>query len=151
MSSTTTNGKFQAWRALSAADRRFLVKAWLALPLADLALRVLPFPRVQRLAAGKGAPNTSGGEPAVEDLSRYARLTAVAAYYHVLPMTCLRQALALQYLLGRQGIETDLQLGVRKVGDELAAHAWLTHDGEPLGEPGTVSDQYVSLLPRRRR
>lgn len=44
--------------------------------------------------------------------------------------TCLAQALALQTLLSREGIHSDLAIGVAR-GDEsgIAAHAWLEVDG----------------------
>ena len=44
--------------------------------------------------------------------------------------TCLTQGLALQALLHRRGVASDLKLGVRRDGaDGLAAHAWVVVDG----------------------
>jgi hypothetical protein len=44
--------------------------------------------------------------------------------------TCLTQGLALQALLHRRGVASELKLGVRRDGpDGLAAHAWVVVDG----------------------
>lgn len=45
--------------------------------------------------------------------------------------SCLTQGLALQALLHRRGVASDLKLGVRRDGpDGLAAHAWVVVDGK---------------------
>jgi hypothetical protein len=48
---------------------------------------------------------------------------------------CLVRSLVLTGLLSRRGIETKLVLAVYP-GEELAAHAWVEHDGAALIEPG---------------
>jgi hypothetical protein len=56
------------------------------------------------------------------------KVRAVSQY--VPAATCLAQALTLQALLSREGIHSDLAIGVAR-GDEagIAAHAWLEIDG----------------------
>ena len=51
--------------------------------------------------------------------------------------TCLKRAFILYYLLRRSGRPAELRIGVRRdpVGD-LAAHAWLVRDGQPILEEG---------------
>jgi hypothetical protein len=57
----------------------------------------------------------------------------VAATANRLPWhpTCLRQALAVQRMLRRRGIPSQLHLGITSAND-AAAHAWVTVDGQPV-------------------
>lgn len=135
--------KLAALRSLSAKDLRLLGEAWMVLLLADLFLRVLPLPRVQRILAGMLRPGrrTAGDRPS----SRTARLVDVAARHHVLPVRCLQRALALQALLARQGVDTELRIGVRKLHGSLHAHAWLERSGVPVAEGRDVTQRFSSL------
>lgn len=56
--------------------------------------------------------------------------------------TCLVRALTLERLLRRHGVETaDVRVGVRRRGDGFAAHAWVEHRGEVLGDtPENVAE-----------
>jgi hypothetical protein len=49
---------------------------------------------------------------------------------------CLRQALALYFVLAREGHPARIHLGVRKDGAKLLAHSWVTLAGKPVGERG---------------
>lgn len=53
--------------------------------------------------------------------------------------SCLTQALALQFILGRAGHASHIQIGVRqKTGGTFLAHAWVTCNGRVvLGQRGT--------------
>jgi hypothetical protein len=48
---------------------------------------------------------------------------------------CLVRSLVLTGLLSRRGIQTTLVLAVHP-GEQLAAHAWVEHDGAALIQPG---------------
>lgn len=51
--------------------------------------------------------------------------------------TCLTRAFVLYYLLRRAGNPAELRIGVRRgAGRELAAHAWLVRQGQPVLEEG---------------
>ena len=132
--------ELRAWRALSREERGGFVRAWAHLLVADLALLVLPVPRVAallRLVPGR----RKDGLPAV----RLARLVESAARHHLRPMTCLTRSLALQALLRRQGIEADLRIGVRREDGLLRAHAWVEHAGVPVGEREDVDRTFLPL------
>jgi Transglutaminase-like superfamily len=121
-------------RALRRGPRALglFVRAWLALLAADLCLRWLSFPRVERLFAPPAVrPAAAAGDEAVR-----LRVWAVdaAARHHLRPMTCLPRTLGLRWLLGRAGIPTDLRIGVARQGGRLLAHAWVERDGVPVGE-----------------
>jgi hypothetical protein len=67
---------------------------------------------------------------------------------HFVPRaSCLTQALALKYILGRAGHACNLQIGVRKADDgTFLAHAWVTcNDRIVLGQRGTQIDQFTRI------
>lgn len=131
-----------SWR-----DRWVLLQAWVLLLAVNLGLRVLPFPWVQRLVKlgrKRAGDRGAGGTPAT--VQRLAWIADVAGRNHLWQVRCLHRALALQWLLGRHGIATDLQIGVRKEADEISAHAWLTYAGYPIGEPPSIAEGFAPLI-----
>ena len=135
--------KLGAAQTLSLYEWAVLVQAWVVLLVLDLGLRLLPFPRVQKLAV----PRRRAWDGAVAlEIRRLERLVDIAARNHLYPMTCLRQALSLQWLLGQRGIDTHLQIGVRKESGVLKAHAWLECAGRVLGETSGVEVGFTPLV-----
>jgi hypothetical protein len=127
---------------LSAQEWRLFWQAWLLLLLVDLRLRRRPFPALQRWAAEvRGA----AGQPAAPLVWRTWRMVDTASRNHLYAMTCLRRSLVLQRLLGQQGITVELRFGVKKVDGMLRAHAWLEHQGQPVGEPQSIEYRYAPL------
>jgi aryl-alcohol dehydrogenase-like predicted oxidoreductase len=57
-------------------------------------------------------------------------------------MACLPQALALRWLLAREGMPAMVVIGVRKDAGALEAHAWVELDGLALGEPADVRERF---------
>ncbi len=108
-----------------------LLRAWVVVAGYRLALTALPFRHVRHVAAVSGRRGTRvrAGPPAVDDLS-----WAVSAASRRVPRaTCLTQALALQTLLARQSLASDLHIGVARDGDgRFEAHAWLEAEGRVL-------------------
>lgn len=139
--------KLDAALTLSVHDWWVLTQAWVLLLVYDLGLRLLPFCRVQKVA---GLAMSRGGEQSDSQvrkvIARTERLVGIAGRYHLHPKRCLVRALALQWLLGRQGIATVLRIGVRKEAVQLSAHAWLEYEGQPLGEPQDITLRFVPLV-----
>jgi len=50
------------------------------------------------------------------------------------PKACLRQSLALYHALIYLGFPVEFHLGVRKQGEELIAHSWVTCSGQPIAD-----------------
>jgi hypothetical protein len=141
----TIRRKLRAARTLSATERWTLCQAWALLLAVDVGLRTLPFPQVQRAIAGV-QPSMSGESGQTQaTIQRLQRLVSVAARNHLYPMTCLRRSLALQWLLRRRGIVTQLRLGVQKEERDLNAHAWLEYAGHPIAESPEALARFASL------
>ena len=113
---------------MQAASRHLVAMA--AVTTVRLALWVLPFPTVSAACArsrpASAAPPPRPGVVAgvVTAVHRAARLVPNAS--------CLTQALAAQWMLGRAGIAADLRFGAARGPAGLAAHAWLDVGGQPV-------------------
>jgi len=131
-------------RRLSRAEAWAFARAWALLLAADLGLRLLPFPRLERWLA---PPLVEGAVAEETAVPRLVWATAAAARHHLYPMRCLPQALCLRWLLGRHGIAAELRIGVERRRGEMRAHAWVERDGRPVGDGPGVAQRWVPLRP----
>jgi len=139
-------GVLRRLRRLNRAEAWALARAWWLLLAIDLGLRLLPFSRLEGWLAP--APREgAAAEPDETAVSRLVWATAAAARHHLYPMRCLPQALCLRWLLGRLGIAAELRIGVERRRGDLRAHAWVEHNGRPVGEDFLVADRFAPLRP----
>lgn len=128
---------WRRWHALDASEQRWLLAAIFRLPLIRLSLRLRGYQRTRaRLEARSTVTGTRAASP--DDLARAQRLAwlaAIAGRRGLVTATCLPQALLLHAALRRQGLAPVLQIGVRKDGTALDAHAWVELEGVALGQP----------------
>jgi|GEM_PF-709281 len=99
--------------------------------------------------AGPGTATPAGpGTPPLppEQIDRVAWLVEVAGRYTLPPATCLTRALTTAWLLSGRGVGTRLQIGVRKDGTRLLAHAWLEHEGRAV-TPVPAEGDFLPLAP----
>ena len=135
---------YRQWRELRAWERRVLVLCGLALPPIWLAVRLLPFNRVQHYFAHAAAPSPAAALPegftAVEYAQHCADLTGIAARHGMYSANCLHQSLALCWILRRDRLPARLKIGVHDKLADFRAHAWVELDGIALGQvlPGYV-------------
>ena len=120
------------FRALPARERRVLLASMLLLPLFWVGLRLIGLRRFQawldRFPMAKREALTQGEAVALGAVVNRAS-------NHVLgPDNCLTRSLLLRWLLRRLGTTSDLRIGVRFEGSELAAHAWIEIDGIPVND-----------------
>ena len=134
--------KENAPRRRMPADLRAFARAWGLLLVADLGLRLVSFPRVERWLA----PAVTG-DPEEREIGRLVWATEAAARHHLYSMRCLPKALCLRRLLGRHGIGSELRIGVSTRDGDLAAHAWVERQGIPIGETRDVEDRFPPLRP----
>ncbi|MCA1653702.1 MAG: lasso peptide biosynthesis B2 protein [Sphingomicrobium sp.] len=115
---------------LSLPNQRLLVEAVAALAAAAAVVRFLPFRHAIRSAARRGSTARQIGSA---ELRRICWSVERAGEVVPWRAVCLQQSLAAQWMLRRRGVDALLHYGVGKKADgELAAHAWLTADGEGL-------------------
>lgn len=122
----------------------------LLLPLTGAALRLFGYQgtrdRLARLSrpSGSAIPTEPCAAPG-ETAGRIARLVGIAANHGPYRATCLRQSLALWWLLRRRGVAAELRIGVRKEEGELLAHAWVECGGQALNDGQGVSKSYAAF------
>ncbi len=138
--------RLQGVSRLPRCERALLAQAWGLFFLADLALRILPLPRLLALSDRLvWRPMAGPPSPPVPPPARLAWLVEVAGRYAPLCATCLQKALVLGWLLRRRGIATTLRIGVSRSHGRFEAHAWLEREGEAIpGLPG--SDGHAPLV-----
>jgi hypothetical protein len=112
---------------LPSADRNLLVKSALLLGAVRLGLWLLPFQTMRRLLASRTYGTTT--LPEETSVTKVTWAVTVAGRY-VPVATCLTQALAVQVLLGQQGLAATLRIGVaRGEAGQFQAHAWVEYQG----------------------
>ena len=115
---------FQSLRQRSAADWILLAEAASLSLFVAAALRILPYPRMQRsleqLARFRSRTHRSVAEVTWA-------ITAVGR--RIGRPTCLTEAAVAYTMLRRRGHEPRLQIGVRRGGSVLEAHAWIECSG----------------------
>jgi len=129
----------------SAADWAVVAESWWELLRADVAVSLRPYARWRDRLARAPEPDPAGSAERVD--ARVVELFRIAASYHVRPMNCLRRAIALRAVLARRGHDAVVRFGVRRDGDRLEAHAWLTVGGAVVDTGDTVRADYVPLDP----
>ena len=139
---TSIVGKF---RRLTWADRLLVVEAMTMLILASVAIAVLPFRSVGRLAAVR----TGQTEPAPEDRARVINRVrwAIIACARRMPWRamCFEQGFAAQRMLRRRGIASVLYFGASPDDRKgLAAHVWV-RDGDTDVVGGETASQFAVL------
>lgn len=136
--------KLRNFLALNPSDRRRLLAALVLLPTAALGLRLFGLTRLNEMASRWFASRQSEA-PALDSTARarvIARLVQIAARSGLYRGNCLTQSLTLLWLLQREGIPSELRIGVRKDAGELEAHAWVEVSGIPINDGDDVRTRY---------
>jgi hypothetical protein len=138
--------RFRRFSALERPARGLFLRAAALLPLISLSLRLRGFRKTQAflqkflsLPSHTVDISTSGSA----DLT--VRMVRAATRHTLGRATCLEESLALSWLLGRQGIASELRVGVRKDGEKFEAHAWIERDGVALNEPEARHQHYAAF------
>jgi transglutaminase superfamily protein len=129
--------------ALDGADRRLFVRAFVGLIVVDARLRFLGLRRSLSWAESANSDPQPGG---VDRARRYADCIARTARHHFLRARCLHQSVLLQRWLRREGIASDLRIGVAKGNEALRAHAWVEVAGEVVNDVPLAVRGFVPLV-----
>ena len=142
--------KIKNLAALPRAERRLVIEAAGTLPVIALGLRLLRmsvlFRSLDRLAARLAAPSRSDEVPVT--IRRTRRALTLAAWRGFYRGNCLSRSATLWWLLRRQGVRSDLRIGVRKEDGQLQAHAWVECDGVALNERAETLRRYAPFAER---
>jgi hypothetical protein len=138
--------RWQKWNGLNRQQRRLFWRALLYLKLAGLLLHFFRYQDLYaRLKALAPLERPAVVEPSLLKAAETAAVVEMAARRRLANATCLRQSLVLWYLLRRQGIDSELRLGVRKRGGEVQGHAWVEIDGSVINDDLQIIQQYTPM------
>jgi len=128
----TFTATFSRFLQFDAANRAILLEALVSVAAASAAIRLIPFRKVVKFAAGSRREAMANDPDLHMATIRRARW-AVAAVADRVPWkaVCFQRGLALHWMLRRRGFPSLLHYGVAQDGGrELSAHVWLSYGGE---------------------
>ena len=136
-------GRFSA---LEHPARGLFLRAYLLLPLISVSLSWRGFRKTKALlqyflSASHGSQNPEAQARA----ALTAQMVRSAGRYGIGHRSCLEISLALWWLLARQGISSDLRVGIRKDGGKFEAHAWVECAGAALNETETNQHHFAAF------
>lgn len=145
---------FRSWRRrletfvrLPRGERGLLIESFLLLPLVEISLKIFGFKRTLRVMEwGVSRRRRKEPTPAPEQVESTVRLVSIAARHGIHKAGCLRRAMVAWFLLRRQGIRSELRIGVCKDdAGTLEAHAWVEHEGKVIADPEAGEGRYKAL------
>jgi len=105
---------------------------WVA--VLSITARCYSLPRALQIVAGKQNRKYSDAAANGDELARAIDLLLSADFFIFKPI-CWKRAAVLHRYLSRSGVATRIIFGVRNdTGGNVAGHAWLEADGEPILE-----------------
>lgn len=137
---------FRRFLRLASKERLLLCRCFLAITAVDLGLRLHGFR--DYVAGIERRPGRSEADLSVSDLRRaqtYVRWIEAAAPHYPAPARCLHRSLALHLMLRRENLPSRLRIGVRKVGNELNAHAWIELGGYIINDDSEFTSRFATL------
>lgn len=147
--------KIRRFLSLSRSDRAIFLKAYVLLPAAAIRVQVTSLKGTLAWLTRRASQKTGivlADESKHRQAQDTARLVKRAIFYSPIKGKCLSQSLVLWHLLVRQGIQSDLRIGVYKKDDQLPftpdnfeAHAWVEYQGEVLNDAPDVHERFVAI------
>ena len=121
-----------------------------ALPLlarTEVSLRRRGFARTQAMLGHGLSDGARPCQPAVggERIEDLSWALACAARLLPGPPTCLAQSLALWAWLRRDGVESRVRIGIRRVHGQIEAHAWVEVEGHTINQPPQSNPEFSAF------
>jgi hypothetical protein len=139
--------KLQRFRALDPRARRLFLRAAVVLPFVSMSLRWRGFRATQASLRNDLSPSLAANPVTIEQIAMTVQMVRAASRHGFVRASCLEESLTLWWLLAKQGISSDLRIGVRKDAQSFEAHAWVERDGVALNEPEARHVHYSAFEP----
>jgi hypothetical protein len=139
--------RLRRFSALEGPARKLFLRGAVLLPVVSLSLKIRGFRATQTMLESSLKRRAAQQNPA-EQLNRTActvRMVHAAVRHGIGHPSCLEESLVLWYLLGRQGIESTVRIGIRKDEGKFGAHAWVERDGVALNQPDAQHQHYAAF------
>ncbi len=138
--------KWRTWRTLSKQERSLFLQALVLLPFVALSLQLWGLKRTQAALMRLPQPDLSApSKTQVPLILTTVKMVQIATRYSRRWTTCLKKSLVLWYLLRCQGIDAQLQIGVRLEQGQFQAHAWVEYQGYVVGDRQDVRQHYTAF------
>jgi hypothetical protein len=139
--------RLRRFSALERPAQSLFLRAFVLLPVVSLSLRWRGF-RVTRAALERFLSNPNSKQDNTVASGRaalVAHMVNSADRHGLVHPSCLAKSLALWWLLGREGISSELRIGIRKENEKFEAHAWVERDGAAVNEPEEHHRHYAAF------
>jgi hypothetical protein len=138
--------QIRRFSALEHPARGLFLRASVLLPLITMSLEFRGFRKTKApLQRFLSVPCGSANPEAQARAALTAQMVRAAGHYGIGQPNCLKVSLALWWLLARQGIASDLRVGVRKDREKFEAHAWVECGGVALNDLETTHPNYAAF------
>ena len=138
--------RIRRFSGLERPAQGLFLRAFVLLPLISISLRWRGFRKTQAsLQSFLSVPCGSQNPEAQARAELTAQMVQAAVRLGFADPTCLEISLALWWLLARQGIASDLRVGIRKDGEKFEAHAWVECGGATLNDPEMKHHHYAAF------
>jgi hypothetical protein len=139
--------KLRRFSALERPAQKLFLRALAMLPLVSLSLKLRGFQATQaalQKALSRPLPERNPGDES-QRAALAAHMVNAADRHGLIHPSCLAKSLTLWWLLARQGIASQLRIGIRKEVETFEAHAWVEREGTALNEPEEHHHHYAAF------
>jgi hypothetical protein len=130
-------------------ERLFVVKSFLLLQVARLAVRWYGYQKVYRWIESHSAPSNLQDLPSSRRLYQATHLGLLVNIanrrFRIWQVDCLPESLAVWGLLRRKGLDARLRLGMRKQDGRYDGHAWVEYAGQVVSGDPNQPGEYIML------
>lgn len=137
--------KLRTWMDLTPHERSLFIQASALLPIVAMLLHLGGLQRTQSMLARLAPQPSLPPKDAFHQAKRTAFVTGIAARYGKPWSNCLKRSLVLWYLLRRQGIASDLRIGVRREQGEFQAHAWIEYESIIVNDSPSIHQCFTAF------
>jgi hypothetical protein len=137
--------RLRRFKALDGQAQRMFLRAMLALPLVSQSLRWRGLRATQESLQRRKSPGSKPANSENQNLEVTVRMVKAAVRHSLGHASCLEESLTLWWLLARQGIASEVRIGIRKQAENFEAHAWVERDGIALNEPEAKHRHYAAF------
>ncbi len=130
------------WQRYTWPERWLFLQLWFWLPTVAVALQLFGFKRLV-VFLERHTFVTRGVPPNRKQVQNTVRLVEAATRHQVWHVTCLVRSLTLWWMLQRQGINSQLRIGVNKKEKTFMAHAWIEYKGVALNDSTDVDQRFA--------
>jgi hypothetical protein len=134
------------WINLSRQQKKLFIHSLVYLKAASILLLLFRYQDLHNTLK-KRVHLDSGPSPEIANLeaAQLSMIVELAARRRLVNATCLRRSLVLWYLLRREGIDSELRIGVRKEAEKIIGHAWVEIDGSVINDDVENIKQFTPM------